>query len=120
MLAGIDDPNLFGRLNSAYISLKSGVKPETVSKHQEMICSRLGIIPPQKYTSNRLTKGKAELLGLSGIKDYMIEQLYRNGIVDGESLSESDPDEVSRLTGLPVEKVKKIQRLKPVKNLKVT
>ncbi len=80
VLAGIDDPNLFGRLNSAYISLKSGVKPETVSKHQEMICSRLGIIPPQKYTSNRLTKGKAELLGLSGIKDYMIEQLYRNGI----------------------------------------
>ncbi|PKL62587.1 MAG: DNA topoisomerase I [Methanomicrobiales archaeon HGW-Methanomicrobiales-2] len=97
---GVASPDDFCYLPIPYLSSKTGINPETVHKHVDMVCKHLGRKSPAKVTRAALERGQKELLEIPGIGEATVERLYLAGIYDAATLREADPGEVSSITGI--------------------
>jgi DNA topoisomerase-1 len=108
--AGISSPEDFTTLHPAYISIKSGIGPDTVFRHVDLICRALSRPVPEKITKSQLEKGRQELLTVRGIGEATIEKLYRAGIIDKKTLCSRPADGISTASGIPEEKIREYRQ----------
>jgi len=97
---GVATPDDLCYLPIPYLASKTGINPETVHKHVDMVCRRLGRPTPPKVTKAALERGRKELLEIPGIGEATVEKLYLAGIYDAATLREADVDEASSITGI--------------------
>ncbi len=97
---GVASPDDLCYLPIPYLSSKTGINPETVHKHADMVCRHLGRPAPAKVTRTALERGRKELLAVPGIGEATVERLHLAGIYDAATLREADPEEVSSITGI--------------------
>ncbi|MFW5638841.1 MAG: helix-hairpin-helix domain-containing protein, partial [Methanoculleus sp.] len=83
-----------------YLSNKTGINPETVHRHVDLVCSHLGRPTPAKITRAMLDRGREELLAIPGIGEATLQKLYLAGIYNAETLRKADPERVSPITGI--------------------
>jgi len=107
--AGFTSPEDFIRLPAPYLTLKTGISPDTVHRHIELVCEALGQPAPRRTTRAQLEKGRAELLSIPGVGESTIEKLYSGGVYDTRTLIEADPQVVAAETGLPVRRIMDFQ-----------
>jgi DNA topoisomerase-1 len=107
--AGISKPEDFLNHPTAYLTLKTGISPDTVHRHVELVCEASGRPAPKRTTKVQLEKGRAELLSIPGVGESTIEKLYSGGVYDAESLATADPRILAEGTGLPVRKIQDFQ-----------
>ncbi len=98
--SGITSPDDFCYLPIPYLSNKTGINPETVHRHVNLVCSHLGRPTPAKITRAMLDRGRKELLAIPGIGEATLQKLYLAGIYNAETLREADPEKVSPITGI--------------------
>ncbi|KQC05711.1 MAG: DNA topoisomerase I [Methanoculleus sp. SDB] len=108
--AGIERPEDFCHIPSAFISVKTGIGIETVQKHVEKVCTGMGVNPPQKITKKALEKGRIELLALPGVGEAILERLYRAGVTDAHTLAHAEPGRIARIASISEEKVAAMQK----------
>ncbi|MCU0630601.1 MAG: DNA topoisomerase I [Methanoregulaceae archaeon] len=108
--AGIITPLDFIGHHPASISEMTGINPETVYRHVEMVAKALDKPAPEKISKVQLERGKAELLAIRGIGEAALGKLYRAGIFSGDRLDKASPDELSKKTGIPKEKILEYQK----------
>jgi len=108
--AGISSPDDFTGLHPAYISIKSGIGPDTVFRHTDLVCRALSRPAPEKITKSVLEKGRQELLTIHGIGEATIEKLYRAGIIDKKTLCSRPAGEISSASGIPEEKIREYRQ----------
>lgn len=109
--AGITRPEDFLNLPPASIMLRTGISPDTVHRHVELVCAALGQPAPKRTTKVQLERGRAELLAIPGVGETTIEKLYSGGVYDAETLVQADPHAVAQGSGLPVRKIQDFQAL---------
>ncbi|HIH03443.1 MAG TPA: DNA topoisomerase I, partial [Methanoregulaceae archaeon] len=109
--AGITRPEDFLGLPPAAIMLRTGISPDTVHRHVELVCAALGRPAPKRTTKGQLERGRAELLAIPGVGESTIEKLYSGGVYDAETLVRADPRAVAETSGLPVRKIQDFQAL---------
>ena len=97
---GLASPNSLCHLPIPYLSIKTGINPETVHRHVELVCNHLGRPVPAKITKAMLERGRKDLLAIPGIGEATLQKLYLAGIYDAATLREADPEEVSSITGI--------------------
>ncbi len=97
---GVASPDDLCYLPIPYLSSKTGINPETVHKHVDLVCSHLGRPTPAKITKAVLERGRKELLAIPGIGEATVQRLYLAGIYDTATLREADPEKVSSITGI--------------------
>ena len=97
---GVSSPDDLCYLPIPYLASKTGINPETVHKHADMVCRHLGRPAPAKVTRTALERGRKELLAVPGIGEATVERLHLAGIYDAATLREADPEEVSSITGI--------------------
>ncbi len=107
--AGFSRPEDFLRHPAPYLTLKTGISPDTVHRHIELICEALGHPAPKRTTRVQLERGRAELLSIPGVGESTIEKLYSGGVYDARSLAQADPHAVAENSGLPVRKIQDFQ-----------
>ncbi len=108
--AGIITPLDFISHHPAAISEMTGINPETVYRHVETIAKALNKPAPEKISKVQLERGKAELLAIRGIGEAAIGKLYRAGIFNGDRLDKASPEDLSKKTGIPKEKILEYQK----------
>jgi DNA topoisomerase-1 len=89
--------------------LRTGISPDTIHRHVELVCAALGQPSPKRTTRVQLERGRAELLAIPGVGESTIEKLYSGGVYDAESLVQADPHAVAEGSGLPVRKIQDFQ-----------
>ncbi|MFA5614334.1 MAG: DNA topoisomerase I [Methanoculleus sp.] len=97
---GVASPDDFCYLPIPYLSIKTGINPETVHKHVDLVCSYLGRPTPEKITRTALERGRKELLAIPGIGEATVQKLYLAGIYDAATLREADPKKISPIIGI--------------------
>jgi DNA topoisomerase-1 len=107
--AGIRRPEEFVALPPAAIMIRTGIAPDTVHRHVELVCAALGQPAPRRTTKKELERGRAELLAIPGVGESTIEKLYSGGVIDAETLVAADARVVAETSGLPVRKVQDLQ-----------
>ncbi len=100
LAGGITSPDDFCYLPIPFLSIKTGINPETVHKHVDLVCNYLGRPTPEKITRTALERGRKELLAIPGIGEATVQKLYLAGIYDAATLREADPERVSSVTGI--------------------
>ncbi len=108
--AGIHSPDDFTGLHPAYISIKSGIGPDTVFRHVDLVCRALSRPVPEKITKSQLEKGRQELLTVRGVGEATLEKLYRAGIIDKKTLCSRPADGISSASGIPEEKIREYRQ----------
>ncbi len=109
--AGITRPEDFLALPPAAIMLRTGISPDTVHRHVELVCAALDRPAPKRTTKVQLERGRAELLAIPGVGESTIEKLYSGGVIDAATLVRADPRAVAEGSGLPVRKIQDFQAL---------
>ena len=107
--AGITTPADFCALHPAYLSIITGIKPETVWKHAAAVCTGMGVAPPEKVTAKIIEAGRKELLQIPGLGEAILERLYRAGVIDPAGLKAADAGHLAQVTGIPAEKIRAFQ-----------
>lgn len=107
--AGITTPADFCALHPAYLSIVTGIKPETAWKHATSVCNGMGVTPPEKVTTKMVETGRNSLLEISGLGEAMLERLYRAGVIDTAGLKAADAGRLAQATGIPTEKIRAFQ-----------
>jgi DNA topoisomerase I len=107
--AGIQSPEDFCRLHPVYLSIKTGISPDTTYRHAEMVCLAQNKPVPQKVTKAMLERGRAELLTIPGLGETTIEKLYSGGVIDSTTLASADPAALASHSGIPLKKVLEFQ-----------
>ncbi len=110
-VAGITRPEDFLALPPAAIMLRTGISPDTVHRHVELVCAALGQPAPKRTTKGQLERGRAELLAIPGVGESTIEKLYSGGVIDAATLVQADPHAVAESSGLSVRKIQDFQAL---------
>jgi DNA topoisomerase-1 len=103
--AGFITPEDFCYIHPAYLSAKSGLNIDTVYKHTAKVCEATGMKLPEKVSKKELESGRKELLSIEGLGESMLDKLYMAGIVNKEKLCKADPEQTSKLTGIPSGKI---------------
>jgi len=103
--AEMDSPDDFLAIHPAAISHRTGLSPETVCRHAELVAKALGRPAPEKCTKTQLAKGKSGFLEIPGIGEEILGRFYRAGIVSPEDLLAADPASLGARTGISVEKI---------------
>ncbi|MCU0631839.1 MAG: DNA topoisomerase I [Methanolinea sp.] len=116
--AGFTKPEDLLAVHPLYLSLKSGISPETAFRHVESVALALGKPVPGRVSKTQFEKGKAELMGIRGITESALEQLLRAGVYNIETLHETDASLVSARCGLPRERVLELRAAAPLKKKK--
>jgi DNA topoisomerase-1 len=107
--AGVSSPEDFCTHHPLVLSEKSGVSPDTVYRHADLVCRYLNRPSPKKMTRLQLEKSKKELLTIRGITEPMIIPLFQAGVVGAASLLDADVQALSTGTGIPMQKIAEIQ-----------
>jgi DNA topoisomerase I len=107
--AGITTPADFCSLHPAYLSVVTGIKPETVWKHATSVCTGMGVAPPEKVTARMVEAGRNDLLQIPGLGEMMLERLYRAGVIDMAGLKDADAGHLAEVTGVTLEKIRAFQ-----------
>jgi DNA topoisomerase-1 len=94
-----------------YIAYRTGISPDTVYKHIELVASARGKTAPKKVPKAQVERGREELLAVPGLGESTLEKLYRAGIIDSRRLIEADPREIAGKSGIPEEKVRELQKM---------
>jgi DNA topoisomerase-1 len=103
---GVASPDDLCYLPIPYLSIKTGINPETVHKHAEMVCRHLGRPPQKKITKALFERGRQELLAVPGVGEATVEKLSLAGIYDAATLREADPGEAATITGIPAARIR--------------
>ena len=98
---GVSSPDDLCYLPIPYLASKTGINPETVHKHADLVCRHLGRPAPEKISRTILDRGRNELLAVPGIGEATVDRLYLAGIYDAATLREADPEEIASITGIP-------------------
>jgi DNA topoisomerase-1 len=98
---GITEPEDLCRLPIVYLSYRTGLSPDTVSRHASMVCEGQGRAPPSRISRAAMEKGRKELLSIPGIGEATLEKLYLAGIQDAAMLAAADPVRLAAESGLP-------------------
>jgi len=98
---GVASPDDLCYLPIPYLASKTGINPETVHKHVDMVCRHLGRPAPAKISKALFERGRKELLEVPGIGEATADRLYLAGIYDAETLRKADPEEIASITGIP-------------------
>ncbi len=107
--AGFMSPEDLLRHPAPFLTLKTGISPDTVHRHIELVCEALGHPAPRRTTRVQLERGRTELLSIPGVGESTIEKLYSGGVFDAQSLIEADPHTVAENSGLPVRRIRDFQ-----------
>jgi DNA topoisomerase-1 len=107
--AGISSPDDFCTLHPVILAQRSGISPDTVYRHVEMVCSFLKYPVPKKMTKLQLEKSKKELMAIRGMTDAMILPMLQAGVVDTGTLLAADVKTLSASSGIPQEKISDLQ-----------
>jgi DNA topoisomerase-1 len=99
--AGFARPEDFCFLHPVFLADKTGLSLETVYRHVTQVCGAMGARVPEKVQKARVEKGGQELMALPGLGEATLEKLHRAGILDRDSLSAADPDQLAKKTGIP-------------------
>jgi DNA topoisomerase-1 len=99
--AGFARPEDFCFLHPVFLADKTGLSLETVYRHVTQVCEAMGARVPEKVQRARVEKGRQELMALPGLGEATLEKLHRAGILDRDSLSVADPDQLAKKTGIP-------------------
>ena len=102
-------PEMIVAAHPAYLSLKTGISVDTVSKHLHQISQALNIPEPVKISRKQMESGRNELLSLKGMNEMLLEQFYLCGIFNYSSLKTANPSNIVKISGLTVEQIKKLQ-----------
>lgn len=111
--AGIQSPEDFCKYHPVYLSVKTGISPDTTYRHAEMVCLAQNRPVPQKVTRAMLERGRAELLMIPGLGETTIEKLYSGGVIDSTTLASADPATLASHSGIPLKKVQEFQSMLP-------
>ncbi len=103
--AGIFSPEDFCSLHPACLSMKTGIKVETICSHAEKVCAGLGVSPPEKITSKMLERGRTELLSVPGLGPAALEKLFCAGVTDKKQLAEANAAELAERSGIPRDRI---------------
>ncbi|MCX6694587.1 MAG: DNA topoisomerase I [Methanomicrobiales archaeon] len=106
--AGFSTPRAILSTPAAFVSFKTGMSPDTVSRHRSVVAASCGINPPPPLSKNRYTKGREGLLKVKGVGEATLADLYRAGVFDVGGLLAADPDGLARAAGMSPEKVREI------------
>lgn len=98
---GVASPDDLCYLPIPYLASKTGINPETVHKHVDLVCRHRGRPTPQKITKPMFERGRKELLEIPGLGEATVDRLYLAGIYDAATLREANPEEISSITGIP-------------------
>jgi DNA topoisomerase-1 len=107
--AGISSPEDFCTIHPLILSGQSGISLETVYRHADLVCGYLKRPAPKKMTKLQLEKSKKELMAIPDMTGEMILPLLQAGVVDIPGLLAADPKTLSERTGLPKEKISRLQ-----------
>ena len=107
--AGFLSPEDILRNPAPFLALKTGISPDTVHRHIELVCEALSRPAPRRTTRAQLEKGRAELLSIPGIGESTIEKLYGGGVFDARGLIAADPKVLAEDSGLPVRRIMDLQ-----------
>jgi DNA topoisomerase-1 len=107
--AGFVSPEDILSTHPAYISIKTGISVETVTKHFTLIAEALKADLPVKISNKQFEKGREELLSLKGAGEVVLEQFYSAGIVNLKTLIEANPDLAANKSGLSKDKIRQFQ-----------
>jgi DNA topoisomerase-1 len=107
--AGVTTPASFCALPPVYLSIITGIKPETVWKHASGVCNGMGVAPPEKVTATMVEKGRTDLLEIKGLNETMLEKFYLAGIIDPAGLKTANVGNLVKITGIPKEKIRAFQ-----------
>jgi len=116
--AGFANPEDFLLVHPLYLSVKSGISPETAIRHVEAIALALGRPVPTRVTKAQFERGKLELMGIRGITKSTQEQLLRAGVFNMETLHELDASIIAVRAGLPKDRVLALRAAAPLKKKK--
>lgn len=103
--AGFITPEDFCYIHPAYLSAKTGLNVDTVYKHAAKVCEATGVKLPEKVSKKELESGRKELLSIESLGEGMLDKLYMAGIVNKEKLCKADPEQTSKITGIPTGKI---------------
>ncbi|NMA11228.1 MAG: DNA topoisomerase I, partial [Methanomicrobiales archaeon] len=98
---GVSSPDDLCYLPIPYLASKTGINPETVHKHVDLVCRHLGRPAPQKISKAVFERGRKELLEIPGLGEATVDRLYLAGIYDAATLRDANPDEIATITGIP-------------------
>ncbi|MFA7562579.1 MAG: DNA topoisomerase I [Methanoculleus sp.] len=98
---GVSSPDDLCYLPIPYLASKTGINPETVHKHVDLVCKHFGRPTPPKLSRTNLERGRKELLTVPGIGEATVDRLYLAGIYDAATLRDANPDEIATITGIP-------------------
>lgn len=109
--AGIVTPSDLLEYPYVYISAVSGVGPDTVYRHVEKVAKALGKRAPEKYSKAKVEKGRDAILQIRGIGQALYERLARAGIIGPVQLLDAEAEEISKKSGIPIDKVKEFREI---------
>lgn len=104
--AGIITPDEILGIPPLAIAARTGITPDTVSRHADMVARYMGRPAPAKVTRAQVERGRTELLALRGMNEALVERLHLAGVHNAETMASADPPVLSERLGIPVEKVK--------------
>ena len=94
-----------------FIAYKTGISPDTVYRHIELVATARGKTVPKKIPKAQIERGREELLAVPGLGESALEKLYRAGIFDGQRLVEHNAVDIAQKSGIPEEKVRELQKM---------
>jgi DNA topoisomerase-1 len=107
--AGISSPEEFCTLHPVLLAERSGISPDTVYRHADLVCGYLKRPAPKKMTKLQLEKSKKDLMAVRGMTDAMILPLLQAGIADTGSLLAASVPALSASTGIPSQTISGLQ-----------
>jgi DNA topoisomerase-1 len=107
--AGISSPGDFCTIHPLILSKQSGISLGTVYRHADLVCGYLKRPAPKKMTKLQLEKSRKELMAIPGMTEGMILPLLQAGVADILGLLAADPTTLAGQTGLPKEKISRLQ-----------
>jgi DNA topoisomerase-1 len=97
--------------NPVFIAYKTGISPDTVYRHIELVATARGKTAPKKIPKAQIERGREELLAVPGLGESTLEKLYRAGIFDAQRLAEHNAVDIAQKSGIPEEKVRELQKM---------
>ncbi len=116
--AGFSRPEDLLSVHPLYLSLKSGVSPDTAFRHVETVAKALGRPYATRVTKAQFEKGRSDLMNIQGTTEPVIDQLLMAGVYNLETLHEMDVSLIAARAGLPKDRILKLRSAAPLKKKK--
>ena len=107
--AGILSPDDLLSAHPVSLAERVGLSPGTIQRHAEMVAKARGKVPPARFTSAQVARGREDLLSIPGLHEADLAKLQRAGIISGRILLAEDLTILSAKTGIAAVKLKGYQ-----------